>query len=124
MDASALLAFLFDEPGAEVVTATLEEGNAIISSVNIAETVSKLVDKHMPEHAIYATLDSIDMEVVVFDERQAKITGMLREVSRSLGLSLGDRACLALSMTRACTVLTADVAWREIPFDQEVRLIR
>ncbi|OQX04642.1 MAG: twitching motility protein PilT [Thiothrix lacustris] len=124
LDASAILAYLLDETGAEVVAPFLEDGAGVVSSVNYAEVVSKLTDHQMPPVAIQSVLDDLDMEIIPFDTQQAFITGELRTVSKPLGLSLGDRACLALASVLQLPVLTADHHWTLMPGRLDVRVIR
>lgn len=121
-DASALLALMNDEPGAITVRETLTE--AVISAVNLAEVVSKLVDRGMPEAQILSDLEELDLSDVPFDLQQAYATGLLRAATRSRGLSLGDRACLSLAQRLGFPVLTADRAWTELDLGVEVRLAR
>lgn len=124
LDASAILAYLLDEPGAEIVAPTLEDGMGVVSSVNYAEVVSKLTDHHMPPEAIQSALDDLDLEIIPFDAQQAFITGELRTASKPLGLSLGDRACLALASVLQLPVLAADHNWTLMPGTFDVRVIR
>jgi PIN domain nuclease of toxin-antitoxin system len=124
LDASAILAYLFDEKGAEVVAPILESGKGIISSVNYAEVVSKLTDHQMPAAAIQIALDDLDLEIIAFDVPQAVVTGELRAVTKPFGLSLGDRACLALGQVLCVPVLTADRNWTLVPGNRDVRAIR
>lgn len=124
VDASALLAYLFDEPGAEIVAELLDAGIALISSVNYAETVSKLTDKKMPEEVVKVTMENLGLEVVSYDEQQAMLTGLFRKNCLSYGLSLGDRACFALAKVSGFPVMTADRVWQKIPLGVEVTLIR
>lgn len=114
-DASAVLALLQDEPGAEKVAAALP-GSAI-SSVNLAEVVSKLTDKHMPENVIRETLESLHLAVRPFDRQLAYGAGVLRSQTVSYGLSLGDRACLALAQHLAVPAFTADSVWQRLDID-------
>lgn len=124
LDASAILAYLFDENGAEIVAPVLENGRGIMSSINYAEVVSKLTDHQMPVAAIRAALDDLDVEIIPFDTQQAFVTGELRTVSKAFGLSLGDRACLALASVLQFPVLTADKNWQLVPCNCDVRVIR
>ncbi len=124
LDASAILAYLLDETGAEVVAPILEAGEGIISSVNYAEVVSKLTDHQMPSAAIQMALGDLDLEIIAFDVQQASVTGELRAVSKPFGLSLGDRACLALSHVLCVPVVTADRHWALVPGSWDVRVIR
>lgn len=112
LDASALLAFLNGEPGGNVVEARMTEG-AVMSSVNLAEVVTKLNAGGMPLSEVKATVSDLDLHVVPFDETLAYLTGELWKLTKNGGLSLADRACLALGMndTSNRTVLTADRAW-------------
>ena len=112
LDASAILAALFREPGAEVVEACYEEG--IVSSVNLSEVVSKLSDRGMSSTKAREFLSNLGLAVRPFDERLAYIAGSLRDATRSSGLSLGDRACLALGLAEAAPVVTADKKWAEV----------
>lgn len=124
LDTSAVLAYLFEEAGAELVSPVLETASGLISSVNYAELVSKLVDQGMPPAIIRETLSGLELELVDHDEAQAFITGELRTVSKAYGLSLGDRACLALGIVKQLPVLTADRVWLNVPVQTEVRVIR
>ncbi len=114
LDTSALLAYLFEESGEEVVAPVLNEGLGLISTVNFAELVSKLVDKEMPISTVRETVDSLELEIIVFSTEHAFIAGRLRSVSKQYGLSLGDRACLATASIENLPVLTADKIWLEI----------
>ena len=124
VDASALLAYLFEEPGAELVAELLDAGSALVSSVNYAETVSKLIDRKMPEDVVKITMENLGLEVVSYDEQQALLTGLFRKSCLSYGLSLGDRACFALASIGDFPVMTADRIWQEVPLGVEVSLIR
>jgi ribonuclease VapC len=122
VDASAVMARLKNERGAEIVEARAPA--ALISAVNHAEVVGKLIDLGVPADAVVAALAELGMAVVAFDETAATRTGMLRAATRRLGLSLGDRACLALAEATGLPVLTADRAWAELDLGVEVVLIR
>jgi PIN domain nuclease of toxin-antitoxin system len=121
LDASAVLALLQDEPGGNRVLESLP--GALICSVNLSEIVAKLAELGMPESDIRLAL-SLGLDVVAFDEALAYSAGALRPSTRSAGLSLGDRACLALARSRALPALTTDRAWRDIDIDVEVEVIR
>jgi PIN domain nuclease of toxin-antitoxin system len=124
LDTSAVLAYLFNEVGADKVYPVLEAGSGIISSVNYAELVGKLVDQAMPVDVVREILFDLELEVVEYNEAQAFSTGTLRTVSKAYGLSLGDRACLALGMVMKLPILTADRVWLNVPLSTEVRVIR
>jgi ribonuclease VapC len=98
-----------NEPGADVVQTVLPD--AIISSVNLAEVVTKLIDRGSTKEAIDGALWSLNLTVIEFARDTARLAGLLRRETRSRGLSLGDRACLALAQERGLTAVTADAAW-------------
>jgi ribonuclease VapC len=108
-DSSAILALIKNDRGAEVVLATLPRGS--ISAVNMAEVVSKLIDLGSAMGPLEETLSDANVEIVPFTETQARLCGELRRATRPRGLSLGDRACLALAQERGLTAVTADAAW-------------
>jgi PIN domain nuclease of toxin-antitoxin system len=112
LDASALLALLLDEPGGSAVTAAL--GDAAISTVNVAEVVGQYARGGIPESSIRTMLHLFSIRVEPFDEVLAFVTGALVPKTRSAGLSLGDRACLALAMRLGAKALTADHSWARI----------
>jgi ribonuclease VapC len=124
LDTSALLAILNDEPGAEVFTEQFELlENATMSAVNVAEAYGKLVGAGLgSEDAWEAVIAPI--QTVNFDMQQAKIAGQLLPQTRSLGLSLGDRACLALGITLKAPIYTADRAWKDLRLKVSIHVIR
>jgi PIN domain nuclease of toxin-antitoxin system len=122
LDSSALLAFIHGEPGGEVVAGVV--GEALISSVNLAEVVTKLVERTGSLDLARAALGMANVDVVDFDRVQAEQAGALVTRTRSRGLSLGDRACLTLAAQEALPVLTADRIWATLKLAVEVRLIR
>ena len=122
LDASALLALLNGEPGADVVAAHLLDG--AIGAVNLSEVVARLVEAGMPEEAVRSTVGGLGLSVHEFDAEQAHRAGLLRLETRSLGLSLGDRACLALGARLEVPVLTADRSWSGLKVGVKVRVIR
>ena len=122
LDASALLAFLFREPGHETVAG--EIGSACLSTVNLAETLGRFArDGHDPE-LVSRRLSASTLEVVPFSPGQALLCARLLPPARALGLSVGDRACLALAMERGLGAMTADAAWSELDAGVDVILIR
>lgn len=122
LDASALLALLNQEPGTEAWSAVI--GGSVISAVNLYEVVAKLADAGMPEAEIRDALDPLGLEVADFDAEDAYRAGMLRPRTRGFGLSLGDRACLALARQANLPALTADQAWAELRIGVEIRALR
>lgn len=124
LDASALLAAMLEEPGQETVERALP--NAIISSVNLVEVASRLIDGGLSPEEAEEDLAALELTVIDFDQAQAIAAARLRALTRHAGLSLGDRACLALARVRGVPVLTADRAWAALAeaIDVEVELIR
>lgn len=122
LDASALLALLNQEQGAERVAPLLAD--AAISTVNLAEVTTRLALAGMPEAAIQETLALLPMELISFDSDQAIEVGLLAPATRASGLSLGDRACLILARILEATAVTADQAWANIEGRPPIDLIR
>lgn len=122
LDASAVLAVLQGEPGAETVEAVL--GDALISAVNYSEVVSKLYDRGVPAEVIDTVMASLALVIEPFDRDQAVEAGSLRNATRALGLSLGDRACLALAKVRGAPAITMDRAWRDLKIGVTVECLR
>jgi len=122
LDASALLALLQHEPGAEQVAAEIEY--AAISIINLAEVVTKLFDTEVSEEAIQKALIPLNLTIVPFDEQMAYETGRLRTSTRQLGLSLGDRACLATAKIQGASILTADRVWLQVNIGVDIKCIR
>jgi PIN domain nuclease of toxin-antitoxin system len=122
LDASAILALLHREPGGDIVLR--HAGNAIVSAVNLSEVGARLVDHGMTEEAIRLAIGSVGAEVVPFDENLAYVASLLRARTRSRGLSMGDRACLALAMATGLPALTGDRLWMTLDVGVDIRLIR
>jgi ribonuclease VapC len=122
LDASALLAVLRAEPGADRVEPRLE--GAGIGAVNLSEVVAKLDDDGVPEAEIRRAIGRLDLRVHSFDEGQAYAAGGLRQKTRALGLSFGDRACLALAWQLGAIALTADRAWARLEIGVAIEVIR
>ncbi|MBB5045850.1 PIN domain nuclease of toxin-antitoxin system [Rhodopseudomonas rhenobacensis] len=122
LDASAVLAVALQEPGYRALRGL--ESVGLVSAVNLAEVRTRLWDKAGSASAIDGMLAGIEMSIVAFDEKQARLSAELRPATRALGLSLGDRACLALAMQTGAVAYTADRAWAKIDLPIEVRVIR
>ena len=124
LDASAILALLNHEAGADAVAARLE--GASISSVNWSEVVQKAISLGVdrPPADMREDLAAVGLEVRDFSARQAEIAAGLWGSTREVGLSLADRACLALAIDLQVPVLTGDYAWRKLAIGIEVILIR
>ena len=121
-DASAMLAILKREPGADRALAALDR--ASISSVNVAEVQSKLIATGLDRHGAWTPIAMLGCRTISFGEDLAREAGSLVEVTRPYGLSLGDRACLALAMERKATVYTTDREWKKLSLGIEIEVIR
>jgi PIN domain nuclease of toxin-antitoxin system len=122
LDASAMLALFNQEEGHEVVSQYLDQ--AVMSTVNFSEVIAKLVDKNIPETLIQEFISQLTVRIIPADPQQAVIAGLLRLQTKTFGLSLGDRFCIALGVQLNSPVMTADRAWERINLGIEVRLIR
>lgn len=123
LDASAVLAVLNREPGAEYVLDALEDGG-VLGSINLAEVVSHLANLGFSQEEIADSLGALDLEVESFIQEDAYRAGLMYPTTRQSGLSLADRACLALAMRRELPVLTSDRAWSTLDLGIQVQLIR
>jgi ribonuclease VapC len=122
LDASALLALLNSEPGADIVTEALP--GAIISAVNLSEVIAILCRTGIPEKVIRQALEPLGLEVAPFNTEQAYQAGLLYTKTQNLGISLGDRACLSLGKMLGLAVLTADKTWLKLSVGVTVKVIR
>jgi PIN domain nuclease of toxin-antitoxin system len=122
LDASALLALVKGEPGGEIVAEAFP--HVAISAVNLSEVVAKLTERSMPTAMVRTVLEDLDLDIHPFDAESAFAAGALRTPTRELGLSFGDRACLALGQQLDLPVLTTDRAWTHLELGITVRPIR
>ena len=122
IDASAMLALIKNESGAEYVRERI--ARSLASTVNLAEVGAVLSDWGLPDDETQAVTIKLGVKNVPFDLHQAQISAELRRVTRSSGLSLGDRACLALAKSTDLPVLTADRTWLDAGSDVEIEVIR
>lgn len=122
LDASAVLALLNQETGKERVEAVLPD--SCIGAVNYCEVLGKLIDAGMPEQDARESIELLNVEVVGFDTDLARLTAVLRSTTKKLGLSLGDRSCLALALARRNTAVTAERAWAKLKLGVKIELIR
>ncbi len=122
LDASAVLALLHKEPGADTVAEKLP--NAVISTVNLAEVVTKLVDAGMPLEEARNAVDTLGLKYLSFAASTAFQVAGLRKQTQELGLSLGDRACLATGAEQQMPVVTAERSWKNFTSGVDVELIR
>lgn len=131
LDASAMLALLNDEPGADAVEAALAAGGAAIGVVNWAEVLTKSLEAGIEPEAVRARLNAAGLlgaalRVEPFTEEDAATVACLRPLTRAAGLGLGDRACLALAKRLGVPALTTDRTWATVAaaVAVEVRLAR
>jgi len=122
LDASAVLAVIFAEKGADKVVPHLP--GALLSCVNLAEVTTRTLETGMPLEDSLAEIARLPLRLVDYDAGHAHITASLRSATKSLGLSLGDRACLALGLSRQATVLTGDRDWRKLQIGVDVIVFR
>ena len=122
LDSSAVLALLWLERGHPEVASIL--GGSLLSAVNFAETLAKISDRGIDGPDTRLRLMQLPVTIFPFNSRQAELSGALRPLTRRRGLSLGDRACLALAMAERAAVVTADRTWLDLGLDIEIRCIR
>jgi ribonuclease VapC len=123
LDSSAVLAVILEEPGAEVVKA-LTASAKFISAVNFEEVRTKLIDRGMHPLDALEAMGKMRLQVEAFTDSDAVKASDLRTATKEAGLSLGDRACLALGQRLNAVVVTADRAWKELQVQVRVELIR
>lgn len=122
LDSSAVMALMFGEPGQERVLETLP--GALLSAVNLAEIISKLTIRGVNAEATENAVRRLGVEVADFTATHARIVGHLRPLTKSAGLSLGDRACIALGVSQQAEILTTDRAWATVQIPATITLIR
>ncbi len=121
LDASAVLAYLYGETGADKVEILLE--NSVISRINSTEVLTKLVQDGLTINEAKETFDKLNLEVTEFSEDQSLKSAELRPLTKHLGLSLGDRCCLALAILENLPAVTADRNWAHLTLCR-IELIR
>jgi ribonuclease VapC len=122
LDASALLCLIYGEPGADEVKGYMPD--AAITAVNYSEVVTKLQERGASDEEIDAGLATLKIAVLPFDTDHAVSAGKLRKSTRHRGLSLGDRACLAVAMQRSAVAVTTDRNWLEVDVGAKIRAVR
>lgn len=123
MDASALLALMQGERGGDVVDELIQDQECVASSVNIAEVGTRMMDKGLAPAQLARTLKELDVQPIDFDLEQATLCAALRLSTKHVGLSLGDRACLALAQLVKGTAVTSDSAWSDVADAVGVRVL-
>ena len=122
LDSSAVLAVLFDEPGGASVSDLFNGG--LLSAVNLAEILTKLKQGGWNTDFTWGRVLNMGFEVCPYESEQARLTSELIDQTRRFGLSLGDRACLALGMQRKATVYTTDKVWKNLDLGIAIEVIR
>jgi len=122
LDASALLAIAFREPGAQAALSRM--ALSCVSAVNYSEACAKMVDKGFGPEEAFGWLEALRLDVVGFDRPEAAHAAALRQATRTKGLSFADRACIALAAQRKATAITTDRAWAGLDLPCSVELIR
>jgi ribonuclease VapC len=122
LDASALIALLRGEKGAEKVLAVLPD--CCISSVNVAETISKMIEYGDSLEQSAYQIERLRLDTVPFDDEQARIVASLWKRTRPAGLGLGDRACLALALSRSAAAYTTEGQWSKCETGVKIFKIR
>jgi PIN domain nuclease of toxin-antitoxin system len=122
VDSSAVLALFFDEPGCEIVAPLVED--ALLSTVNLAEVHGRMIDRGAQPEQSWGWIRGLECRICSFSDEHARIAAELKRITRPFGLSLGDRACLALAIERKATVYTTDRVWKSLDFGIEIEVIR
>jgi PIN domain nuclease of toxin-antitoxin system len=122
LDASAVLALLNQETGHDKVEAVLSD--SVMSAVNLCEVMSKLIEAGLSEEEARESIDLLNVEIISFDADHAHRAAALRPTTKKLGLSLGDRSCLALGLAQRHTVITAEREWAKLRIGIKIELIR
>lgn len=122
LDASAVLGYLQNEPGWEIIASEILTGHAHLSLVNQTEVLSKLCDWGMGWQDAQKTLNKLALQTEPFTAETALEAARLRPLTRAHGLSLGDRACVATARLRQCPVLTGDRPWLALAAELNLKI--
>ncbi len=114
LDASAILAFMSNETGADKVRAVIQAGQASVTAINISEVAAKLVSRGLSSVDAEFQCRSMGLDILDTDEGIAFAAAALVPFTQPLGLSLGDRVCLATAAREGCIAMTADKAWASV----------
>ena len=124
LDASAMLAVIQEEAGADMVVEALHSG-AAMSAVNVAEVAACLCQEGWGDEEVSLVFKELGIRILPFDADTALLSGRYRVATQPLGLGLGDRACLASARIEACPALTADKVWGQLDLTGvDIRCIR
>lgn len=122
LDASALLAVLHQEPGAREVEKYLDR--AAMSSVNWAEVLQKSISREASIDGLREEVESLGLVITPFTAEDAEFSAKVWPTTKRFGLSLGDRACLALAHRVGLPAITADHSWSQLKIDVQVQVVR
>ncbi len=123
LDASALLSLIHQEKGADIVKPLIKI--AVMSTINVSEVLTALQRTDISPREALVSISDIIQNIIPFDLEQAQLTAELNALTKSKGLSLGDRACIALGQKMGLPVYTADKIWGELQLENtEIKLIR
>ena len=123
LDASAVLAFLQGEPGNEVVRLALQNEQCVVTAANEAEIISKALDKGISAEVVEGILRELGYEVIGVSPADGNLAGNIRTETRDIGLSLGDRICLACAKRLKAKVITADRPWLNVAARLELNIL-
>jgi len=113
LDSSAVLCYLKQERGYEKVSEAIQIG-ASISTVNFSEVLTKVVEKGVDMDEVASRLLALGLVTQPFTEADARQAAQIYPITRALGLSIGDRACLSLSLRLGLPAMTADTIWAKL----------
>ncbi len=122
LDASAVLAFLQKEGGANVVTAAIND--SVISTVNWSEVIKKLLTRNVDVRSIAEKMRSLGLKILPFELVESEMAGAIYVITQESGLSLADRACLAVATKLDAPAYTTDREWLNVDLDLDIKLIR
>jgi ribonuclease VapC len=123
MDSSAILAILRGEPGCEYVQELMDSEECAMSSINMAEVGSKLIDYGLPPEEFPRIARQLQIDIIDFNTEQSIQSAQIRKITRSAGLSLGDRACVALTQLIQGCVVTSDRAWLDVAEATQIKVL-